>query len=304
VREHRAIGVDVGGTKIAAAVVDGRGRIVGTTLRRATPRAGGPAIVEVMIELVRELRRSEEVTAIGVGSAGTFDLDGRVAYATELLPAWTGTPVRELLARSAGLPVTVVNDVHAAAVGEAAIGAAADVRRAFVAAVGTGIGGALVIDGRLDPGPHGTAGSIGHVPIAAAEGMKCSCGALGHLEAIASGPAMEREYARRTSGGLSLQEVGSRAAAGDEQALDVIETGGRALGTALAAAANLVDPEVIVLGGGVAELGGLFIGPARTAFARSALPSVNTVPIVAAKLGVEAPVVGGALAALRAAGVL
>lgn len=295
------IGIDLGGTKIAAAVVDASGGIVGRVARTATPAREGPgAIVAAMVALVDELRAEHPtVEAIGIGAAGVISRDGVVTSATDILPGWAGTPVTALMAAATRLPVTTVNDVHAAALAEGVHGAGSTFDRVLVAAVGTGIGGGVVVAGRLDPGSRGLAGSIGHIPITAASGLRCSCGAIGHVEAAASGPALERRYAERSrsSSLISLRELAARAADGEELAASVIRFGGEALGEALAGAVNLLDIDAVVVGGGVASIGEPLLAPAREAMRAGVLHAARNVPVLAARFGAEAAIVGASLAA-------
>lgn len=185
------LGVDVGGTKTAAAVVDACGRVLLSSVVATPARLGGAAVLEAAgagAALTLERARAEGLRpeACGAGVAGVIGPDGVVTSATEALPGWAGVDVRSGLAAATGLPVRVVNDVHALALGEARFGAAADARSVLVVAVGTGVGGAFVHDRRLVAGRSGTAGSIGHTPVAGREGRRCPCGAEDHLEAYAS----------------------------------------------------------------------------------------------------------------------
>lgn len=291
-----SIGVDIGGTKIAAGVVDPTGRLLGEMLSIPTPVEGGPpAIVDAVVELAQKLRAGERgVRRIGIGSAGTFDADGRVLSATALLPGWAGTSLALLVSRRLSLPVVAINNVHATAKAESTLGAGRDAATLLVVALGTGIGGAIVRGGRLELGASGTAGSIGHVPVSG-PALPCSCGADGHLEARASGPAIEAAYIRAGGDALSLRVITQRAVAGDPRALAVITGAGEALGEALAGAANLLDLSRIVVSGGVAALGDALLDPARIAFQRGALPGPRRASVVIGALGVTAPIVGAAL---------
>ena len=284
-------GVDIGGTKIAVALDDGD-----VVLRAPTP-AGADRILGQVLGLIRDAARGRELDGVGVGSAGTFDESGTVVASTDLIRGWAGTKVAERLAVELGVPVVAINDVHATALGEARAGAGRDVARILVASIGTGLGGAFVLDGTVDLGGHGSAGSLGHVAIPGLD-RPCSCGLVGHAEPHASGPGIERTYAEAGGDAVGLPEIGARARAGEDAALEAIRSGGQALGKALAAAAALMDPDLIVVGGGPAQLGELLLEPVRLAYASGSPAPLGTIPIVAAELGPRAAIVG-AHAAVR-----
>lgn len=265
--------LDIGGTKIAAALVDGHGA-VRLRARTATPAGGGAAVLAAAAGLLEGLGTAG-VRAVGVGAPGVVDPEtGRVVSATGVLPGWAGTPVREVLADRLGLPVAVVNDARAMANGEARAGAGNGYHRVLHVSVGTGVGGALTTGGRLEHGAHGTAGEIAHLLVPERGPVPCGCGRRDHLEAVVSGPAIE--------------------ATGDAW------HAGSVLGRALAGLLGVLDPDAVVLGGGVAQIGAPFIDAVTTAFQAEALPPLRATPIVPALLGTDAPLVGAAL--LAAAG--
>ncbi|MGP3936209.1 ROK family protein [Nonomuraea sp. KM88] len=293
------LGIDIGGTKIAAGLVTPEG----TVLRRAyapTPAAQGPgAVVRAAARLARELGL-DGVTCAGVGTAGVVDPAGRkIAGATDAIRDWAGTPLAQLLETELDLPVLVRNDVHAFLAGELA---GSPRRAALAVTVGTGIGGALALDGRVVTGVRGAAGHVGHVPVPEAAGLACSCGAEGHVEAVASGPAMTAALDRERGRGLraDLRRVVRAAGEGDADALGVLARGGRALGRALAGVVNVWDPDVVILGGGVLAAGELYLAPLRAALAAGVLPVLTDVPVVTARLGDDAVLVGAAAAAAEA----
>lgn len=295
-----ALGIDIGGTKTAAAIVGPDGSLLGEPVVLPTPATeGAEAIIATVIRCARQVlaQSTVTVTAAGVGSAGVIDRHGVVTSATDLLHGWTGTPLAARISDGLGLPVTVLNDVHAAALGEAALGAARGRHRVLVVAVGTGIGGALIRDGELDLGPGGIAGSVGHLPISRSLGRSCSCGVPDHVEAHASGPAIERTYRELGGEATGLRRIAERQAAGETLAGRAIREGARALGEGIAAAANLLDPDCIVVGGGVAELGAVLLDTVRRTYRERVLPPAREVPVVSASLGPGAALVGAALAA-------
>ncbi|MFE0651976.1 ROK family protein [Streptomyces sp. NPDC059534] len=286
-------GIDIGGTKTAAGLVDPNGTLLARhTL--PTPAADGPAaVVAAAVRAVREL--GGPVAAVGVGSAGVVDpAAGRIVSATDALPGWAGTELRRDLEQALGVPVSVDNDVHAHALGEAWLGAAAGHRQVLLVAVGTGIGASQLIDGRVHHGARFVAGHAGHVPVPAAAGVACTCGGSGHAEAVASGPALLAAYARCEGPVSSLAEVSARAAAGEESARRVLARGARALGEALGGIVNMTDPELVLVGGGVSGCGPEWWDPLRKAFAAELLPPLKGVALRPATLGGDAAVLGAA----------
>ncbi len=272
-----------------------------------TPAAAGPAAVLATAADLAAAVRAEAgghgvaVVGAGVGTAGTVDhASGVVVFATDLLPGWTGTPVADRLAAALGLPVVVDNDVNAMAVAEAR-GLAGTV---LVVAVGTGVGGAIVRDGRPERGATGTAGEVAHLLVApVTDGRRCGCGRTDHLEAVASGPNMVLAHRVRTGRAADLPGVARCADAGDAAAAAVIAEGATVLGRALAGLANVLDPAAIVIGGGVAGLGARWWDPLVAALRAEALPGPARVDLRQARLGPSAGAVGAALLALaRAAG--
>lgn len=295
-------GVDLGGTKTAAGLVTRDGVLV-RTRSLPTPAADGPeAVLEAAARAVRQL--DAPVQAVGVGSAGVIDpASGFVVSATDALPGWAGTDLRGGLARRLGVPVAVENDVHAHARGEAWCGGAAKMRHVLYVAVGTGIGASLLIDGRIHHGTRSAAGHAGHVPVPAAAGRPCSCGGAGHAEAAGSGPAMLAAYRRRSSGAeevTGLATVSARAEAGDETAAAVLAEGATALGEAIGGLANTIDPEAVLIGGGVSHCGAQWWEPLRRAVEAELLPPLAGLPLIAGRLGPDAAILGAARLALEA----
>lgn len=305
------IGVDIGGTKIAVAgfVADDSARLrMSTDVRTAaTPSAaGGVAVVRVVSELIAGLSDASQITAIGVGTAGVVGSDGTISSATDAIAGWVGFPLRAALADavtgSSGVDirVAVVNDVHAAAVAEARVGAAAGRDGILMVAVGTGIGGAVVFADGLRRGATGTAGSLGHVEVAMPDSLaarRCPCGGHAHVEAVASGPAMEQTYLERTGVRASLREIDALAQSGDAVAALVIEEGARFLGRALASANALLDVDTIVIGGGVAEIGARYLAAVEASYRAAAMPGPSRARIVPAGLAVNATLTGAAILA-------
>jgi glucokinase len=265
-------GVDVGGTKVAAIVVDGDGRLVGRAVRSMAAR---PVGVEPIVDAIRAAldaagAQDSQLGAIGVGVPGRVDPDsGVVNLATNL--DWDDMPVGSLLETAFGVTCQVENDVHLAAAGLLDHEAAGGARSLAYVAIGTGIGAGIVINGQLYRGARGMAGEIGHV-IADPEGVLCRCGQSGCLETFASGPAIARRAAEALTHGttpsslravptLSAKSVYDAARAGDTVALDVARETGVAVARALAGLLLTCDLERVLLGGGVAAAGPVFMAP-------------------------------------------
>lgn len=310
-----AIGVDVGGTKIAVLRVAAEGGVVARATRR-TPAEDEDATLAALDEAVEEVR-VDAVVAIGVGAAGLVDVARGTLLSSPNL-SWRDVPLRERLRSSFGLPVTVDNDATAGAWGEYRLGASRSVPHSLFVGVGTGIGGGIVQDGRLVRGASGFAGEIGHV-IVEPDGPPCGCGNRGCWEQVASGHAIARAgraaiAARPDSaiaalaggdpGAVTGAMVTEAALAGDETAVAILQEVGRRLGEGVAGLVNVLDPSIVVMGGGAAMAGELLLGPLRAAY-RATVEGVDVrpeVPIVPASLGNDAGAVGAALLALDAVG--
>ncbi|MFG2101085.1 ROK family protein [Micromonospora echinaurantiaca] len=290
------VGVDIGGTKTAAAVVGPDGAVLARR-RAPTPARSGPAaVLDTAARLAADLLDAAGPGPVGVGTAGTVDpATGTIRYATDSLPGWTGVPVVDALARRLGRPVRVTNDVNAAALAECWAGAARGCRDVLLVAVGTGLGGAIVRDGRIEDGARGAAGEVAHLPAPGAERLRCGCGRYGHLEAIASGTGLAAAYAEQTGSPVTGQAVAKRAAAGDVAARQVRDRAGAALGAALAGLVALLDPQAVVLAGGAAAT---LLPTASTAYAAELPAGWADVPLLPAALGADAVVVGAARLAL------
>lgn len=308
------VGVDLGGTKIAAARVSMSGTAA-ESVQVPTPGLAGPeAILDACAEVIRKTIAMESVLprAIGVGSAGTIDAtSGRVVASTDVLRGWTGTDIvaglrsrLEAVGVSSEIPISVENDVNAHGLGELWQGAGKGKNSAVVLALGTGIGGAVLHDGRIVSGARHAGGDFGHIPSPFAAGHPCTCGKEGHLEAVASGPNIARLYNNEAEHfGLTqvarAQEVFSRALQEEPAAVAVLSWAAQAVGEALASITCVLDPEVIILAGGVAHAEGSFLDQIRAAFVERTVHGHSTVPIVEAQLGGSAPIIGAARHAIN-----
>ena len=277
------IGVDVGGTKIAAGVVDEEGNLV-ATVRRLTPQTDAAGVVHTISDAVAELRGQHEVFAVGIGAAGFIDsARANVLFAPNL--AWHDVPLRREVERLVQLPTVVENDANAAAWGEFRFGTGVDVDDMLLITLGTGVGGGLVTEGSLYRGGFGVAAEIGHLRIVP-DGHLCGCGNRGCLEQYASGTALVREakemaLANSPAAGAIVELAGGNpdeitgpllteaAIAGDGLAVKLLGRVGRWLGKGIASLAAVLDPSMVVLGGGVSGAGSLLLDPALAAFRQS-----------------------------------
>jgi glucokinase len=305
-----AIGVDVGGTKIAAGVVDADGRIIARN-KRVTPAQHADQVRDAVTDAVRELRTEHEVCAIGISAAGFVDAArATVMFAPNL--AWRDEPLRDELEERTGLPVVVENDANAAAWAESRFGAGRGTRQVLALTVGTGLGGGVVQDGRVLRGEFGAAAELGHV-VMVPGGRPCPCGLQGCLERYASGSALVRrareiavdspvmahamlDLAGGRAEGIEGPMVTAAARAGDVAALQVFDEIGSWLGLGVAQFAAVLDPGVVIIGGGVAEAGDILLTPLFAAYTRHLTgrghrPVARVVP---AELGPDAGLVGAA----------
>lgn len=273
------------------------------TVRAATPPEGGHAVLDTVADLVSELSDGVDVGGIGVGAPGIIDpVEGVVRSATDIVPRWAGVPVRAGLQRRTGRPVAVDNDVRAMALGESAAAAGRDSAEVLHISVGTGIGGALIRNGRLVRGGHGSAGEIAHVLIPATGRIPCGCGRHDHLEAVAAGPAIAADHAARrgASDVLDLSEVARRMRAGDEDARTAITGAATLLGRCLAGVVTAFDVDAVIIGGGAAQIGPDFLQPLATALEAEIRPPGRAIPVRPATLGTHAPIIGAGLLAHEA----
>lgn len=304
------VGIDLGGTKIAAGLVDRTG-IVLHRMSLPTPREGRDAVISALVETVVELagRSPRPVAAVGIGAPGVVDREaGRVRSATATLPGWGDTSLRDEMQRRTGLPVAVDNDVRVMALGELLYGAGRDCPDILFVSVGTGLGGALVSAGRVLTGPHHCAGSFAHLLVSERGHIPCGCGRFDHVEAVVSGPAIVAAYAAHAQKegacrppASSGEEVVHRASAGDDVAKWCVEHAGSVLGRVLAGLLAAVDASVVVVGGGMAGAGPMFLGPLRSALHGEGLEPLQTVPVMAAALGGDGPLIGAAVRASEVA---
>jgi glucokinase len=315
--------VDIGGTKIAGALVDSEGRLTARTQRPTPAREDGATVLAAVHEVVDALRADPDwsrVRALGIGSAGPVDAS-RGTVSPVNIPGWRDFPlvlgVEKRLAESGAAqgaggaaevpPIVLIGDGPAIAAAEHWQGAARGSANSLCMVVSTGVGGGLVLGGALYPGPTGNAGHIGHISVDL-DGVECPCGSRGCVEALASGPAIARRALAEgwvpPSGDASSAAVAEAARAGDPIARASFERAGQALAAGIAATATLVEIDRVVIGGGVARSGEVLFEPVRRRLADYAvLPFVHGIEVRPAELGTDAGLVGAAAAAAHVVGV-
>ena len=301
-----AIGIDVGGTKTAALLVDRAGTVLAREVR-PTPADDQALTLETMIAVARAVATSD-VVGVGIAAAGMVDRGGVMRFAPNL--AWRDAPLAPYVRDALGLDAVADNDVNAAAWGEYRHGAGEGSGNLLMVSVGTGIGGGIVLDGRLYRGANGFAAEIGHI-VVEPDGPRCGCGNRGCWEQVASGTAVAR--AGRLAAARHPHSVLSELAGGDARTItgatvteaarggDTVSRGifadvGFRLGTGIAGLVNVLDPELVIVGGGASQAGELLLEPARDAFRRSVEGSDRRpeVPIVRATLGADSAAIGAA----------
>jgi glucokinase len=309
-----AIGVDIGGTKVAGGVVDDEGRVVDRE-RRDTPGHDVADTESIIVDVVGALAGRHDVGAVGIGAAGWIANDhATVLFSPHL--AWRNEPLRESLRGRIGLPLIVENDANATAWAEYRFGSAQGQPVVVCVTLGTGIGGGLVVDGSVYRGAYGIACEYGHMTLVP-DGRRCACGNLGCWEMYASGRALARDARELAAespaaaarmlelagsvGGLTGPVVTAAAAGGDPAARSICTTMGRWLGRGLANLAAVIDPSMFVIGGGVSAAGEILVRPAREEFAHSltgrGFRPLASVELVA--LGPDAGLIGAADLARR-----
>jgi glucokinase len=301
------VGIDIGGTKIAGGVVDPDGRIV-EKLRVDTP-VDTKALSDAVIDMARHFSAGHEIAAVGVAAAGFIDREGAtVIHAPNI--AWRNEPLKATLEAGIDVPVTIENDANAAGWAEFRFGAGRDVDNMVMLTMGTGVGGAIVLDGELFRGGHGIAAELGHTRFTR-DGLPCGCGQNGCLEQYASGRALQREAntladaggigqaladLRAEKGTISGPAVSRLVLAGDPGATEALRRVATALGEACGGFQAVLDPELFVIGGGVAQLGEDLLAPVRLAYETS-LPGYGDRPVAAfaiAQLVNDAGLIGAA----------
>lgn len=305
-----AIAVDLGGTNLRCSVVDRDGNLRFESRQSSGASEGPDRIIPRiarMIEGVAVEAGLDDEVAVGVVAPGPLDTSTGVVHYAPNLDDWHEVPIRDQLEELSGREVILGNDANAAALGEYFFGAASNVENMVFIAIGTGFGGGVIAEGRLIDGPHGLGGELGHTTISMT-GPRCTCGAIGCVEAYCSGWAITRDAEAVVRSGRSdkiLQAAGNRpidaravndaAEAGDEAARQIYEDAGHALGVAMANFVNIFNPEMIVMGGGLSRAGELLMAPARRALHNYAMTDLRkAVKIQPSALGTKTGTYGAA----------
>lgn len=307
------VGLDLGGTKILSVCLDASLSVVGRDFRETEAEGGPDAVIARMVESARAAAAGREMRAIGVSAPGPLDTGQGIVTEAPNLPGWINIPLRQRIRELSGIPAWIENDANAAAVAEHRIGAGRGSQHMVLVAVGTGVGGGLILDGRLYRGASGGAGEVGHM-IVDAGGVICACGRTGCLEAVASGRALDtaaRQIAAdEPDGGIvrvarrESEEPGARtldlaAAEGDASAIAALTRAGNFLGAGLTNLTNLLNPNVIVIAGSVRK-SEVYVRSAIEVLDRDAFAQHRAdVRVVLAGLGDEAPAIGTALIAIE-----
>jgi glucokinase len=274
-----AVGIDIGGTKIGGALVDQSGSIIRES-RVPTPAQDSDAITDAVVQLIQELSEGVEVLAVGVAAAGFVDAErSNIVYAPNL--SWRNEPLKAKIQAKVAMPVFIENDANAAGWAEYKFGAGAGARHVVMLTIGTGVGGAIIVDGKLLRGGFGLAAELGHVPLNGGD-RPCGCGQVGCIEPYGSGTSLlkaARQLAasgeakgyrlaqlEEENGELTGAQVYQAIVEQDAGALELLSNLGTALGKTVAGICAVLDPEVVIIGGGVSAAGELILNPIRESY--------------------------------------
>jgi len=313
------LGIDLGGTKILTAVANSQGKMLSRDHSITPAKKGHEAVIQSILESVyRALEQADvavsALTAIGVGAPGISNPETGILFTSPNLPGWRDVPLRDIVQEKLGKKAFLINDANAAALGELYFGAARGARNFIYITISTGIGGGIVINGNIYSGALGTAGEVGHMTIDD-DGLMCNCGNRGCWETLASGTALAREARHRIKEGVrtsileyaggdvekvTAQVIHSAAEQGDSLAKELIARTGYYVGVGLANIINIFNPELIVIGGGLSNIGDMLLEPAfEVAGERAYKEAFQTVRFASAELGRNSGVLGAAAFAIR-----
>jgi len=314
-----SLGIDLGGTKILTAVATAQGKMLSRDHSVTPATKGQEAVVQSILESIgRALEQAgiaaPQLSAIGVGAPGLSNPETGILFTSPNLPGWRDVPLRDIIEKELGKKAFLINDANAAALGELYFGAAKGAHHFIYITISTGIGGGIIIDGEVYTGSIGTAGEVGHMTIDD-DGPPCNCGNRGCWEARASGTAMAREARKQIKEGartsilgyaegdvekVTAQVIHNAAKEGDSLAKELITRTGYYVGVGLANLVNIFNPELIVIGGGLSNIGDMLLEPAyKVAGERAFKESYRTVRFALAKLGRDSGVLGAAAFALQ-----
>jgi glucokinase len=313
------LGIDLGGTKILTAVVDSQGEMLSSDESITPATKGREAVIQSILDSAHRVLKQagvaiSQICAIGIGAAGISNPEAGILFTSPNLPALRDVPLRDIMQERLGRKTFVINDANAAALGEFYFGAARGVRNFIYITLSTGIGGGIVIDGKIYTGAIGAAGEVGHMTIDD-NGPICNCGNKGCWETLASGTALAREAKQRIKEGVktsileyaegdvkkvTAQVIHSAAQQGDSLAKELIARTGYYVGVGLANLINIFNPELIVIGGGLSNIGDMLLGSAfKVAGERAHKEAFQAVRFASAELGRNSGVLGAAAFALQ-----
>lgn len=318
-QELPVLAIDIGGTKIRNAIISNKGKIIAKEYCLSLADEGPEAVTGRILSGIGRLLslgnlNASQLHGITIAAAGAIDSEKGLVTFSPNLPGWHNVPLRDIVRRKYRVNTLLINDANAAALGEQQFGAGRGVNNLILITVGTGIGGGIIIDGKLYCGSSGSAGEMGHMTIDV-NGPKCNCGNIGCLETLASGTAIAKEAIRRIKRGeksslmvmvegeidnITAEKVSIAAQGGDSLASEVISEAAIYLGVGMVNLVNIFNPEMIIVGGGVAKMGDLLLNPARQVVKERAFKlAVQVVRIVTARLGDDGGLLGAAAFAFQ-----
>jgi glucokinase len=320
--ELPVLAIDLGGTKIFAAIISNKGQVVAREYCLTLADEGPEAVINRIFSAIDHLLSQRNINpsqldSISIAAAGAIDFDKGLVTSSPHLPGWHDVPLRDIVKEKYKVNTFLINEANAAALGEHYLGVGQGVDNLILLTVGTGIGGGIIINGRLYSGASGSAGEVGHITVDV-NGPRCSCGNTGCLEALVSGTAVAKEAIKRIRQGersslteivegkienITAEKVSIAAQGGDSLAAELILKAATYLGVGIANLVNIFNPEMIIIGGGIAKMGDLLLNPARQVVRERAFQlSAQAVQIVPAQLGDDAGVLGAAVFAFQQSG--
>lgn len=307
-----AIGVDVGGTKINAVAIDETGKILAKVVAPTNASKGKTVAIRNILSVIKQIitlaqNKNLHPTGIGIGAPGPLNPETGIIIKAPNLPGWKNVPLRNIISAHTNLPVVLENDANAAALGEYYFGAGKNAKVMLLLTLGTGVGGGIIIDGKIFSGANFIGAELGHT-IIKYDGLKCPCGNYGCLEAYVSAPAIVRraqtaqgkktaliKMTNKRLTGLTAKMIYEAAKKGDRFSQNIMRETGQLLGIGITTLANIFNPELVIIGGGVSQAGNMILSTARQEVRRRAMPGIaRTLSILHAKLGEEAGAIGAA----------
>jgi len=317
--ELPVLAIDLGGTKILTAIISNEGQVMAKEYSPTLPGEGPQSVIKRILSAIDHILNQisidlSQLDSISIAAAGAIDFEKGLITSSPNLPGWHDVPLRDIVREKYKVNTFLINDASAAALGEHHFGVGQGVNNLILLTVGTGIGGGIIINGKLYFGASGSAGEIGHMTIDV-NGPKCNCGNTGCLETLASGTAVAKEAIRRIREGeksslteivggkvenITAEKVAIAAQSGDSLASEVILKAATYLGVGMVNLVNIFNPELIIIGGGMAKMGDLLLNPARQVVRERAFQlSAQAARIVPAQLGNDAGVLGAAVFAFQ-----